>query len=134
MFKKIFSLAATAIALSGVVLALPISAGAAPAAPQVSNCGDNSAKPTGIVLTCADANESLEKLTWSTWNSTTAKGSGTYSVNDCRPTCAAGMYHRYKVNVVLSVPKTVKGTRIFTKARVTFPGITDQSNKTFSLG
>ena len=127
------SIGAAVIALLGVAIALPTAASAATSLPKVSNCGEKSVKPTGIVLSCADANTALETLKWSKWNATTAQGSGVYSANDCEPTCVAGMFHRYKVNVVLSAPKTVEGTKVFTKARVTFPGVTDQSNKTFTI-
>jgi hypothetical protein len=40
------------------------------------------------------------------------------------------MFHRYKAIVTLSAPKTVKGRTVFTTARVVFPGISDQSNRT----
>jgi hypothetical protein len=129
-------LAATSIGvlLLGLGVAMPAVAQAATGKVEVSNCGELSAKPTGIVLACADANMALETLKWTTWNSKTAKGNGVYSFNDCEPTCVAGHFHRYQVDVTLSKPKIVKGTKVFTKARVTFPGVTDQTNKTFNLG
>ncbi len=65
---------------------------------QVSNCGELSAKPMGIVLDGADANAAPETLRWLTWN-----------------------------------PKTINGAKVFSNARVTFAGITDQTNKTFKL-
>jgi hypothetical protein len=43
------------------------------------------------------------------------------------------MFHRYKEIVTLSAPKSVKGTKVFTTARVVLPGITEQSNGTFSI-
>ena len=127
--------AITAIAIMCVgSLALPVAASAAPALPKVSDCGEVSAKPTtGLVLSCADANIALETLKWSSWGKSTAKATGIFSENDCSPTCVAGMFHRYKSNVTLSAPKTVNGTKVFTKVRVVFPGITDQSNRTFAL-
>jgi hypothetical protein len=103
-------------------------------AAQVSNCGEVSAKPTGLVLSCADANTALEMLKWSSWGTSTARATGTFSENDCSPTCVEGMFHRYKAVVTLSAPKMVKGAKVFTKVRVVFPGITDQSNRTFNLG
>jgi hypothetical protein len=114
-------------------LALPVAASAAPALPNVSNCGEISAKPTGLVLSCADANTALEMLKWTAWGQSTARATGTFSENDCSPTCVEGMYHRYKATVTLSAPKTINGKKVFTKARVVFPGITDQSNRTFTL-
>ena len=43
------------------------------------------------------------------------------------------MFHCYKEIVTLSAPKTVKGTKVFTTARVVLPGITEQSNRTSSI-
>lgn len=120
-----------ALVIGGLSVSEPASA--APATPKVSNCGELSVKPTGIVLSCADANTALEKLTWKSWGASKARATGTFSENDCSPTCAAGMFHRYKAVVTLSDPKTVKGTKVFTIARVIFPGITDQSNRSFTI-
>ena len=131
--NRLLATVASGTLLLGLGLAAPAVAQAAPSTPKVSNCGELSTKPTGIVLTCADAILALEKLEWTKWNSGTAKGTGVYSYKDCEPTCVAGQFHRYQVNVTLSNPKTVKGAKVFSKARVTFPGITDQTNKTFKL-
>jgi len=114
-------------------LVLPVTASAAPALPKVSNCGEISAKPTGLVLSCADANTALEMLKWSAWGKSTAKATGIFADNDCSPTCVEGTFNRYKANVTLSAPKTINGTKVFTKVRVVFPGISDQSNRTFTL-
>lgn len=123
------------VLLLGLGVAMPAVAQAATGGKvKVSNCGEVSAKPTGIILACADANTALETLKWTTWDTNTAKGTGIYSYNDCEPTCVAGLFHRYQVKVTLANPKTVKGTKVFTKAQVTFPGVTDQTTKTFNLG
>lgn len=45
-------------------------------------------------------------LTWALHGSTTAIGSGTYSYDECTPTCAAGHYKRYAATVVATSPKT----------------------------
>ena len=131
--NRLLATVASGTLLLGLGLVAPAVAQAAPANPKVSNCGELSTKPKGIVLTCADANTALETLKWTTWNADTAKGTGVYAFNDCEPTCVVGQFHRYDVNVTLSNPKTVKGAKVFSKARVTFPGITDQTNKTFKL-
>ena len=118
-----------------VIVGMPVStpASAAPAVPKVSNCGELLVRPTGIVLSCADANTALEKLTWTAWGASKARATGFFSENDCSPTCVAGMFHGYKAIVTLSDPKSVKGAKVFTKARVVFPGVTDQSNRSFSI-
>ena len=132
LIRMLTATGATAI-MSVAGLALPVAASAAPALPKVSDCGEVSAKPTGLVLSCADANIALETLKWSSWGKSTAKATGIFSENDCSPTCAAGTFNRYKANVTLSAPRTINGTKVFTKVRVVFPGITDQSNRTFTL-
>lgn len=43
------------------------------------------------------------------------------------------MFHRHKEIVTLSAPKTVKGRTVFTTAEVVFPGISEESNRTFSI-
>jgi hypothetical protein len=131
--RRLLATTAIATVLFGVGVSLPVAAQADTGKVKVNNCGEVSAKPTGIVLACADANTALEALKWTTWDAGTAKGTGVYSYNDCEPTCVAGLFHRYQVNVTLSNPKIVKGAKVFSKARVTFPGITDQSNRTFRL-
>ncbi len=93
------SAAITIVALGS--LALPAAATAATSLPKVSNCGEVSAKPTGLVLSCADANTALEMLKWSSWGKSTARATGTFSENDCSPTCVEGMFHRYKAVVTL---------------------------------
>ena len=133
MITRMITASAAIVIMSAGSLALPVAASAAPALPKVSDCGEVSAKPTGLVLSCADANIALETLKWSSWGKSTAKATGIFSENDCSPTCAAGTFNRYKANVTLSAPKTVNGTKVFTKVRVVFPGITDQSNRTFAL-
>jgi hypothetical protein len=133
VFRMLTASSAIAIMCAGS-LALPVTASAAPALPKVSNCGEVSAKPTGLVLSCADATTALEMLKWSAWGASTARATGTFADNDCSPTCAAGTFNRYKANVTLSAPKTINGKKVFTKVRVVFPGITDQVNRTFNLG
>lgn len=54
-------------------------------------------RPASFVLTCADANSSIEPATWSVWGGPVARATGTYSENDCTPNCAAGTFHAYPV-------------------------------------
>ena len=121
------------VLLLGLGVAMPAVAQAAPSIPKVSNCGFPSAQPTEIDLTCVHALTVLEKLKWSKWNYRTAKGTGVYYYDDCKPNCLVGSYRQHRVNVQLTTPKTVDGIRVFTKAKVTFPEGSGQSNKTFQL-
>jgi hypothetical protein len=58
--------------------------------------------PRTFTLACADANESLGSLTWQNWGEPTATASGKLVVNTCRPTCVAGKFVSYPVDVTMS--------------------------------
>lgn len=131
--NRLLATVASGTLLLGLGLVVPAIALAAPSTPKVSNCGELSTKPTGIVLTCADANLALENLEWTKWNSGTAKGTGVYAYNDCEPTCVAGTFHRDRVNVQLMTPKAVNEVRVFTQAKITFPKGSGASTLTFQL-
>lgn len=111
--------AGCALALGSVAVSAP----GALAAPStfVNSCGTVSAKPAEIVLSCADANSSLEKLTWSSWTNGNAKASGTYQENDCEPTCVAGTVQTYAAEVQLGKPRKQGGKRVFSEVTITFP-------------
>jgi hypothetical protein len=81
--------------------------------------------PSSFVLTCADANDALSGLTWTTWTPARATATGTEQVNDCRPNCAEGTFHSYPVQAVLSGAAPVPhhpGERRFTKLTRHYPG------------
>lgn len=65
--------------------------------------------PRTFVLACGDGTESLDGLTWTTWQPGQASGSGTDSINDCTPTCAQGKYHDYPVLVDFTGSAAVYG-------------------------
>jgi hypothetical protein len=69
-----------------------------------------------------DSTTSLWDMTWSTWNSTVAAGSGTEKLDDCTPNCAAGTLHAVPVRVTLSraVMVCVSGTGRWFWTRVSF--------------
>jgi hypothetical protein len=54
-----------------------------------------------------DGTSSLWDMTWPTWNSTVAAGTGTEKLDDCTPNCAAGTLHAVRVAVTLSRPVMV---------------------------
>jgi hypothetical protein len=84
-----------------VAAAAAAPAPAAAATVVVSCLGQGQVRPTGFVLTCADANDYLSKLTWAAWGSTAAFATGTEWMNDCVPSCARGHFHSYAVLAVL---------------------------------
>ena len=93
------------VLLAAVLLlgAIAISAlASADARRVVGNCTKSQVRPAAIILACADVNRSLTHLHWSSFGGTTAQGSGQYYVNDCTPNCAAGRFHSYPIELVLS--------------------------------
>ena len=78
-------------------------------------------RPKSIVVACADANFYVGNIRWSQWRTTRAVGVGTAHVNDCKPNCAAGSFHTFRVTLRLShVVGCVPGRREF--ARVEWSG------------
>jgi hypothetical protein len=77
-------------------------AGPSSPGPVVINCSGHSAvRPGSLTLACADGNNALTGLTWTSWTAELASGYGTQVQNDCQPNCAAGHLHRYSALVVL---------------------------------
>lgn len=78
-------------------------------------------RPKAVVVACADANFYVTGIRWSQWSATRAIGAGKAHVNDCKPNCAAGSFHTFRVTVRLShVVACVPGHREF--ARIEWSG------------
>jgi len=76
-------------------------------------------QPESITVTCADGGELIHSITWTTWTSKSASGTGIYSINLCKPNCAEGQRLEEPVEVALSnaeqdLKKIVYKTLIFT--------------------
>ncbi|MGC8514334.1 MAG: hypothetical protein ACP5P1_15065 [Acidimicrobiales bacterium] len=72
-----------------------------------ANCSNPSVKPVKIVLSCGDFGEFLTGVTWSSWSSVSATGTGTLHYNDCNPNCAAGHFHTVSgMKFTLSAPES----------------------------
>jgi len=54
-----------------------------------------------------DSTTSLWDMTWATWNSTVAVGTGTEKLDDCTPDCASGTLRAVSVKATLSRPVMV---------------------------
>jgi hypothetical protein len=76
---------------------------------------------TGCPLS-GDGTTSLWDMTWRTWDSAVAAGSGTEKLDDCTPDCATGTLHAVPVSVVPSRPAMlyVSGTGRWFWTRVSF--------------
>jgi hypothetical protein len=94
----------------------------------VVNCNvKQQARPSSLILTCADANDVLAHLHWVSWGSAAAFATGTEQINDCTPDCAAGKFINYPVLVNLWRPEALHGhpgtlyfsrvTRVYTNNR-----------------
>ena len=66
-------------------------------------------KPELIYFACADGNEGIGKIEWSTWEASGARGVGEYFANDCEPDCASGTFEFARVNVAIDRPMGVDG-------------------------
>jgi hypothetical protein len=121
------------LGLGGPASAAATSRGAAPAVTSlfagrtvvVSCLGRPEARPGSLTLACADGNDYLTRLSWTSWTPRLASGYATQAVNDCVPYCAAGHYHRYPVLVVLWGSAALRGkagTLRYTKITLIYPG------------
>ena len=72
-----------------------------------------------------DSTTSLWDMTWATWNSAVAVGTGTEKLDDCTPDCASGTLHAVPVKVTLSKPVMVcvagTGKWFWTRVSFTWP-------------
>lgn len=66
--------------------------------------GNGVTQPASYTLACGDGNGGLSGMTWSTWTTGQATGTGQYYENDCQPDCASGTFVYTPVTVVLSAP------------------------------
>ena len=68
------------------------------------------------------AHEQITGMTWSKWRKKRARGTGSYQVNDCLPSCAEGTITPTPAVVVLT-GRTLCGKRfIFRRMKVFFDG------------
>ena len=100
------------ILVSGCIQADPPAPKALDTDLYVVNCVTFEQKPVELVLYCADAGQILNQITWSSWTSTQAQGSGISTTNDCEPSCAEGSDVVSKVELRLFKPVTSESGKI----------------------
>jgi hypothetical protein len=84
-------------------------------------------KPSTFILACADANQYVTHIKWSSWTATSARGHGILKTNQCIPNCAAGKFASAPTTIVLSRPvRTSKGL-LFSLVEV--PGATSTGGR-----
>jgi hypothetical protein len=92
----------------------------------VVNClSQPQVRPGSFTLACADGNDYLTGLSWTSWTSHLASGYGTEKVNDCNPYCAAGHFRSYPVLVVFWGNTGLRGhpgTQRYTNVTLLYPG------------
>ena len=94
--------------------------------PVVADCqGRPEVRPSKLTLSCADGNDYLTALSWTSWTAGLASATGVQEVNDCLPYCAAGHFHGYPVDVVFwggaSLPGH-PGSQRYTSVTLLYPG------------
>jgi hypothetical protein len=74
-----------------------------------------------------DGTGSVNNLTWSTWSSAGATGTGTINLNNRVPTCASGTVSGYPATVTLSGASQTSQGYVFTQMTISAPGSPDPS-------
>ena len=91
----------------------------------ISCLGRPEARARSFTLACADGNDYLTGLSWTSWTPRLASGYGTQVVNDGLPYCAVGHFHGYPVLVVLWGSAALRGnpgTLRYTKITLIYTG------------
>jgi hypothetical protein len=88
------------------------------------DCGDRPPirGPYRIVIACGDGNALFRDLSWRRWDAYVAKGHGLFTANDCKPNCAEGTFHSYRVRVKLTRVWRTDGYRVFHRIGYEFTG------------
>jgi hypothetical protein len=121
------SASATTARPATTALATRVSAGMA-ARQVVFDCAGQPqalVEPRNFILTCADANSVLAKLSWTSWTPRLASATGLLEENDCTPYCAAGHFHSFPAVVIFWGSAAVKnhpGQRCYTKVTIILTG------------
>jgi hypothetical protein len=92
----------------------------------IDNCGPVVSKPASMVLACADANYSLERIAWHGWGTASATGNATARANDCKPYCAAGHFHTYPVTVTADKLMRCGLTPTYARLTIVYAGVRPQ--------
>jgi hypothetical protein len=112
--------------LALVLLAALTGASAADARTYFPNCATHLRhRPGTISVFCADGGMQVQKLYWYEWGPSEARGRSRHAVvNDCKPNCAQGHGHTFRVRLVLHRARTCSrnGKRVFTRMTVIFTG------------
>jgi hypothetical protein len=88
----------------------------------INDCGPLENAPKTLVIACADANYSLGGLTWRRWGTGLSSATGTARANDCKPYCAAGHFHSFRVTVTADRLTRCGSAHIYARLTVIYAG------------
>jgi hypothetical protein len=109
------------IAVAGLSLSGPAGAATGSGTGVVDCAGAIVERPREIVVTCADAGVVIQRITWTAWTASRARGSGTLTWNTCLPkTCVNGIVQKYKVAVTLGRVASGPNAPVFTRVGLGF--------------
>jgi hypothetical protein len=120
--KKILRTSVVALAGASLfTLATPLvaSASAVKTGTYLYDCSTPTQRPKEIVLTCADANTYVTKISWSNWSSNSAHAKGIFHWNTCTPSCAAGTTKSRAITFTATDRRKVKGVWLYTELKAT---------------
>lgn len=73
-------------------------------------------------------------LNWTSWTASGGHGKGLAWLDNCKPSCAAGTFHRYPVRLHAWRPRHLGGHFIFTRLTYTYTGtIPPRSRRSYVL-
>lgn len=108
------ALASAGLPLSPVFLGATVANGEMKVEPsEIVYTGDG----TGV-LAGAHIGSGSSAILWSRWLTRAATGTGFNQLNDCRPSCAGGSFHGYRVRIEMWRPRTLGGARVFTRLTI----------------
>ncbi len=114
------------LTLGGAASARTISAPQYSERTVVISCqGQRQVRPGSFTLACADGNDYLSGLSWTSWTPGLASATGVQHENDCVPYCAVGHFRRYPVDVVFWGSTAVPGgpgSQRYTEVTLLYPG------------
>jgi len=70
-----------------------------PNTPVFNSCFSSKRRPGHWQSACGDGNGYFDRANWTHWTGAYASGTARLWYNTCRPYCAAGNYHKYRVKI-----------------------------------
>ena len=111
------------LGLAAAVLALSATSADATFAPK--DCTRPKVEPNRIVFACGDFGAYIDRLNWTAWRKSRAKGGGRFRYKTCNPDCATGGFREVHAKIRLRRKRTTRcgGQRVpmFTEAYLRFP-------------